>query len=289
MSDQPEFRAHRWLSKDGLSLYSRVYDAAGSTAAPVLCLPGLTRNSKDFEDLALHLSPRYRVICPDLRGRGLSAPDPVWQNYHAGTYLADLAGLVAGLGVQRLAVIGTSLGGLLAMSLPAFLPGIIAGVVLNDIGPEIDPVGVARIKAYAGKLPPVRSWDEAVAQLRAMYGAAWPGLSDDTWARLARRSYREDATRTPILECDPKVGEALRAAPAAAGDLWPLWAQLGTLPVLAIRGALSDILSASTFARMQREKPDLVPLTVAARGHVPLLDEPECLAAIDALLARVSY
>jgi pimeloyl-ACP methyl ester carboxylesterase len=288
MSGQPEFRAHRWLSKDGLSLYSRVYDTAGSAAPPVLCLPGLTRNSKDFEDLALHLSPRYRVICPDLRGRGLSAPDPVWQNYHPGTYLADLAGLVAGLGVQRLTVIGTSLGGWLAMSLPAFLPGIIGGVVLNDIGPEIDPVGIARIKAYAGQLPPVRSWDEAVAQLRVMFGAALPGLSDDTWARLARRSYREDENRTPILECDPKVGEALRAVPAAAGDLWPLWAQLGTLPVLAIRGALSDILSASTFARMQREKPDLVPLTVAARGHVPLLDEPECLAAIDSFLARVA-
>jgi len=289
MSGQPEFRAHRWLSKDGLSLYSRVYDAAGSAAAPILCLPGLTRNCKDFEDLALHLSPRYRVICPDLRGRGLSAPDPVSQNYHPGTYLADLARLVAGLGLQRLTVIGTSLGGLLAMLLPAFLPGVIAGVVLNDIGPEIDPVGAARIKAYAGKLPPVRSWDEAVAQLREVFGAAWPGLSDGTWARLARRSYREDATRTPILECDPKVGEALRAAPVAAGDLWPLWAQLGTLPVLAIRGALSDILSASTFARMQREKPDLLPLTVASRGHVPLLDEPECLAAIDAFVARVAY
>jgi len=289
MSTQPEFRAHRWLSKDGLSLYSRVYDAAGSAAAPVLCLHGLTRNSKDFEDLALHLSPSYRVISPDLRGRGLSAPDPVWQNYQAGTYLSDLAGLVAGLGVQRLIVIGTSLGGLLAMLLPAFLPGVIAGIVLNDIGPEIDPVGAARIKSYAGKLPPVGNWDEAVAQLRVLFGAAWPGLSDETWARLARRSYREDATRTPVLECDPKVGEALRAAPAA--DLWPLWAQLGasTLPVLAIRGALSDILSTSTLARMQREKPDLVPLTVAARGHVPLLDEPECLAAIDAFLARVAY
>jgi pimeloyl-ACP methyl ester carboxylesterase len=288
MSGQPEFRAHKWLSKDGLSLYSRVYDAAGSAAPQVLCLPGLTRNSKDFEDLALHLSPRYRVICPDLRGRGLSAPDPVWQNYHPGTYLADLAGLVTGLGVQRLTVVGTSLGGLLAMSLPAFLPGVIGGLVLNDIGPEIDPVGIARIKGYAGQLPPVRSWEEAVAQLRVMFGAALPGLSDDTWARLARRSYREDATRTPILECDPKVGEALRAAPAAASDLWPLWARLGTLPVLAIRGALSDILSASTFARMQREKPDLVQLTVAARGHAPLLDEPECLAAIDAFLARVA-
>ena len=242
------------------------------SAAAVLCLPGLTRNSKDFEDLAPHLSPRYRVICPDLRGRGLSAPDPVWQNYHPGTYLADLAGLLAGLGVQRLAVIGTSLGGVLAMLLSTFLPGVIAGLVLNDIGPEIDPVGAARIKAYAGRLPPVRNWDEAVAQLRVAFGAAWPGLSDDTWARLARRSYREDATGTPILECDSKVGEALRAVPAATGDLWPLWAQLGTLPVLAIRGALSDILSASTFARMQHEKPDLIPLTVAARGHVPLLD-----------------
>jgi len=226
---------------------------------------------------------------PNLRGRGLSAPDPVWQNYHPITYLADIAGLVAGLGARRLAVIGTSLGGWLAMSLPAFLPGIVAGVILNDIGPEIDPVGIARIKSYAGNQPPVLNWDEAVAQLRVVFGAAWPGLSDDTWTRLARRSYREDATRTPILECDPKVGEALRAAPAVARDLWPLWAQLGTLPVLAIRGVLSDILSASTFARMQREKPDLVPLTVAARGHMPLLDEPECLAAIDAFLARLAY
>ncbi len=281
-------RAHRWVSKDGLSLYSRVYDQAGPAAASVLCLPGLTRNSKDFEDLAMHLSPRYRVICPDLRGRGLSAPDPVWQNYHPGTYLADLSGLVAGLGVQRLAVIGTSLGGLLAMLLPTVLPGVIAGVVLNDIGPEIDPIGVARIKAYAGRLPPVRNWDEAVAQLQLVFAAAWPGLSDDSWARLARRSYREDATGTPILECDRKVGEALRAAPAAAGDLWPVWAQLGALPVLAIRGALSDILSESTFARMKGEKPDLVQLTVAMRGHVPLLDEPECPAAIDTFLAQVA-
>jgi len=289
MSGQPEFRVHRWLSNDGLSLYCRVYDAAGSGSATVLCLPGLTRNSKDFEDLAPHLSQRFRVICPDLRGRGLSAPDPVWQNYHPRTYLADVASLVAGLGVQRLAVIGTSLGGLLAMMLPAVLPGMIAGVILNDIGPEIDPIGAARIKGYAGKLSPVRSWDEAVAQLRVVFAPAWPGLPDDTWARLARRSYREDATGTPILDCDPKVGEALRAAPAAARDLWPQWAQLGTLPVLAIRGALSDLLSAPTFARMQREKPDLVTLTVATRGHVPLLDEPECLAAIDAFLAQLAF
>jgi pimeloyl-ACP methyl ester carboxylesterase len=287
VSGQPEFWEHRWVSRDGLALYSRVYEGAGPAAGAVLCLHGLTRNSKDFEDLALHLSGRYRVICPDLRGRGRSACDPTWQNYRPGTYLADLAELLASLGVKRFAVIGTSLGGLLGMLLPAFLPGLVAGVVLNDIGPEIDPVGIARIKAYAGKLPPVRSWEEAVLQLRGAFGAAWPGLSDETWARLAHRSYREGALGAPVLDCDPMVGEALRAALAAPADLWPVWSQVGDLPVLAIRGALSDFLSASTFARMLREKPDLVRITVAARGHMPLLDEPECVAAIDSFLARI--
>jgi pimeloyl-ACP methyl ester carboxylesterase len=289
MNDAPEFRVHQWVSDDGRTLYSRVYDRAGSAARAVLCLHGLTRNSKDFEDLARYLSSRYRLICPDLRGRGLSEYDPQWQNYKPATYLADIAGLLTGLHVRRVSVIGTSLGGLLAMLLPAFLPGAITGVVLNDIGPEVDSAGIARIRTYAGKLPPVASWEEAVAQLRLVFSAAWPGLSDETWSRLVRRNYREDATGTPVLECDPQVGEALRSAPATAGDLWSVWAQLSDLPVLAIRGALSDLLSASTLARMQREKPNLTTLMVAERGHVPLLDEPECLAAIDTFLARLPW
>jgi pimeloyl-ACP methyl ester carboxylesterase len=287
MRDAAEFYVHRAVSDDGLTLYSRIYDRAGSAARTVLCLHGLTRNSKDFEDLAQYLSRRYRVICPDLRGRGLSDYDPRWQNYKPAIYLADIARLLTSLSVRRVSVIGTSLGGILGMRLPQLLPGAIAGVVLNDIGPEVDPVGIARIRTYAGKLPPVASWDEAVAQLRLVFNAAWPGLPDETWKRLVRRNYREDATGTPVLECDPQVGEALRAAPA--GDLWPLWGQLGDLPVLAIRGALSDLLSASTLARMQREKSDLATLTVAERGHVPLLDEPECLAAIDTFLARLAW
>jgi pimeloyl-ACP methyl ester carboxylesterase len=287
MNDTPEFRGHRWVSDDGLTLYSRVYDRAGSAARTVLCLHGLTRNSKDFEDLAEYLSPRYRVICPDLRGRGLSDYDTRWQNYKPAIYLADIAGLLKSLDIPRVSVIGTSLGGILGMLLPALLPGAITGLVLNDIGPEVDPVGIARIRSYAGKLPPVAGWDEAVAQLRLVFTGAWPGLSGETWQRLARRNYREDATGTPVLECDPQVGEALRAAPA--GDLWSVWAQLGDVPVLAIRGALSDLLSASTLARMQREKSNLAILTVAERGHVPLLDEPECLAAIDTFLARLAW
>lgn len=286
--NEPQFRVYRWQSKNGLSLYSRVYEKAGPDAPAVLCLPGLARNSKDFEDLALHLSPHYRVVCPDLRGRGQSEHDPVWQNYEPGAYLADLAALVAGLGIERLVVIGTSMGGLVGMMLPAVLPGRVVGLILNDIGPEIDPAGAARIRNYMGKLPPVRNWDDAVTQLRTLYTYAWPNLSDEMWVRIARRTFGEDANGVPAAEYDPKVGDALRATPESAGNLWPVWAQLHALPVLSIRGELSDILSATTVARMQREKPDLVAITAASRGHVPLLDEPECVEAIDAFLARVA-
>jgi pimeloyl-ACP methyl ester carboxylesterase len=282
-------REFHWPSADGLDLYCRVYDAAGAEAPAVLCLPGLTRNSRDFEALAPHLAGRYRVFCPDLRGRGHSARDPVWQNYQPATYVADLTALLRALGLRRVAIIGTSLGGLLAMILGSVAPAAVAGIVLNDIGPEVDPAGVERIRSYAGRLPPVRNWGEATAQLRLVYGAAWPNLPEPRWAELARRGYREDPSGVPVPDVDPGVGEAIRAAPAAPAELWPLFATLKTVPALALRGELSDILSAATFERMQREKPDLERLTVAGRGHVPLLDEPECLAAIDAFLARLDF
>ena len=144
-----------------------------------------------------------------------------------------------------------------------------------------------RIKQYAGRLPPARTWNEAMAQTRAVYGDAWPGLAPDRWATLARRGYREDAAGMVELDADPNIGEALRAAPAATLDLWPLWSALRHVPMLAIRGAHSDILSAAVFARMKRENPDLQQLEVANRGHVPLLDEPECIAALDEFLRRI--
>jgi pimeloyl-ACP methyl ester carboxylesterase len=289
MSARAAFRDQHWATADGLELYARVYEEAGDRAPAVLCLPGLTRNSCDYEDLAAHLATRYRVVCPDLRGRGRSARDPAWQNYQPATYVADLLALLQTLGLRRVAIVGTSLGGLLAMVLASVAPPSVAGVVLNDIGPEIDPVGAERIRSYAGRLPPVRDWAEAVAQQRLLFGAAWPNLSDARWAVLARRAYREDASGTPVLDADPGIGEAVRAAPPQPGGIWPLYGALKVVPTLAIRGALSDILSAATFDRMQLEKPDLVRLTVAGRGHVPLLDEPECLAAIDAFLGRLEF
>jgi acyl-CoA synthetase (AMP-forming)/AMP-acid ligase II/pimeloyl-ACP methyl ester carboxylesterase len=287
-TDAP-FREVYYVSADGLRLYTRVYETAGAGAPAVLCLPGLTRNSRDFEVLASHLAHRYRVLCPDLRGRGYSARDPNWQNYQPPTYVADVLALLKALAVPRVAIIGTSLGGLLAMMLAANMQERVAGIVLNDIGPEIDPAGLARIRGYVGQLPAVGTWPEAATQLRSVFGSAWPDLDDAAWLRLARRSYREDASGTPVLDCDPAVGNVLRSAPTQPADLWPLWAALGPVPALAIRGERSDILSVTTFERMQHEKADLVRQTVARRGHVPLLDEPDCLPAIDAFLARLDY
>jgi pimeloyl-ACP methyl ester carboxylesterase len=276
-----------WHSHDGLRLYARVYDGPRSAAPTVLCLHGLTRNSRDFEDLAPHLQRRYRVIVPDLRGRGFSARDAQPQNYQPGIYVQDVLALLGTVVAPRVAVIGTSLGGMLAMMLGFSHPDRIAGIVLNDVGPEIDPVGVERIKQYAGRLPPALTWSEAEAQTRAVYGEAWPGLAPDRWTALARRGYRENAAGIVELDADPNIGEALRAAPATALDLWPLWRALRKVPTLAIRGERSDILSADTFARMKTENPDLQQLEVANRGHVPLLDEPECIVAIDAFLSRI--
>jgi pimeloyl-ACP methyl ester carboxylesterase len=276
-----------WQSHDGLRLYARVYAGPGAGAPTVLCLHGLTRNSRDFEDLAPHLQRRLRVIVPDLRGRGFSARDPQIQNYQPGIYVQDILALLGTLGAPRVAVIGTSLGGILAMSLSFSQPGRIAGIVLNDVGPEIDPVGIERIKQYAGRLPPARTWSVAVAQTKDMFGDAWPDLKPDRWPVLARRGFREDAAGVVEVDADPGIGEALRAAPAATLDPWPLWKALRDVPTLAIRGARSDILSAATFARMKSENPGLQQLEVANRGHVPLLDEPECIAAVDAFLSRI--
>ena len=282
-------REQRWSSFDGLTLFSRVYETAGPAAPAVLCLPGLTRNSRDFERLAPHLATRYRVICPDLRGRGLSQRDSHWRNYHPRVYLQDLQRLMEVLKLTRVGIIGTSLGGLLAMLLAAGAPRAVTGIVLNDIGPEADPRGIERIRGYTGKLPPVRTWAEAVAQFRAVNGAAWPDLSEEQWSVVTRRSYREDASGTPVFDSDPLIGEAIRAAPAAPPDLWPLFAQIRAVPMLLIRGALSDLLSAAIVERMQRAKPDLESLTAEQRGHAPLLDEPGVVPAIERFLARLAF
>ena len=267
-------------SSDGLTLFYRDY-AAERSGTPVLCLPGLTRNSRDFEDLARHLSRERRVLAPDLRGRGYSAHDPEWRNYHPGTYIADVFALLDRTGVGRVVVIGTSLGGIIAMGMAVRDSARLAGVVLNDIGPEIAPAGLARISAYTGRLPLVNDWEEAVMQTKTVYGEWWPGLSDEEWLKMARRAYREGDDGVPRLDIDPAIGRAVREVGPQTGDPWAAFDALRALPTLVLRGERSDILSEETLAQMRNRKPDLVTVTVARRGHVPLLDEPESLGAIE--------
>jgi len=277
------WRTLSFVSSDGLTLSYRDYRGpSSSTAAPVLCLPGLTRNARDFEALALELARTRRVLSPDLRGRGLSAYDPKPAHYHPGTYLQDVLALLAAAAAPRVLAIGTSLGGLLTMLLAGARPGALSGAVLNDIGPLIEEAGLARIRGYVGKSAPMRSWEEAAEACRAANGAAFPDLDDAAWLDFARRCCVATPEGDVRFDYDPRIAEPFAgsgAAPATS-DPWQLWAPLAGVPTLVIRGAQSDILSAATLAEMLRRKPDTLAVTVPHRGHAPQLDEPVALAAI---------
>ena len=277
--------ARTFESDDGLTLYYRDF-GADQPGTPVICLPGLTRNSRDFEDFATRLEDRRRVLTPDLRGRGFSDYDPNWQNYHPLTYVNDTWRLLDTLGIERVIVMGTSLGGLCAMAMSMLDNKRIAGVIMNDVGPEIAAAGLERVQEYTGRLPPVGSWDEAIAQTKEIYGAWLPGLSDEMWETMARRAYRED-DGVPRLDFDPNIGRAVREVGPQKGDPWALFASLRDTPVTLLWGVDSDILTRDIWERMLEIKPDLEVVPVADRGHVPLLDEPECIAAIDRMLEAV--
>ncbi|MGB5491862.1 MAG: alpha/beta hydrolase [Woeseiaceae bacterium] len=278
--------AQFFKSQDGLKLHYRDF-GCDKPGTPIICLPGLTRNSRDFEDIANYLGDRRRVITPDLRGRGFSDHDPEWRNYHPGTYVQDTWTLLDALGIDQVIVIGTSLGALIAMAMSAQRPERIAGVVINDIGPEINPAGLARVQEYTGRIPPVKTWEEAARQAKEIYGQWLPGLSDDDWRKMAWRGYRENAEGIPTLDIDSNIGEAVRNVGPQKGDPWELFDTLKNTPVLLLWGLMSDILTEDIVDKMKARKEDLEVVSVPDRGHVPLLDEPECLAAIDSFLQRV--
>ena len=290
------FESRTYSAQDGLRLFYREYgdvasdrtpsDLTPPNLTPIICLSGLTRNSADFHDFALRFSPHRRVIALDYRGRGRSAYDPNPQNYRAGVYASDLLHLLMAANISRAVVVGTSLGGLLAMSLAAQRPAVLAGVVLNDIGPDIDGTGSDNVSQYLAADMRPRTWDEATAMVKDISSDAAPDFSDAQWMALTRRSFREDENGNIRVDFDPAVGAAfLKAEPLP--DLWPLYGGLRHVPVLAIRGAISDMLSSATFDRMAEIKPDLVRITVPNRGHVPWLDEPECVAALDTFIPNL--
>jgi len=279
------YREHRFTAQDGLSLYYRDYGDPLSAQVPVLCLPGLARNSKDFHRVAARLGEARWVICPDYRGRGRSAYDPDSDNYQPGTYLNDLHHLLAAAGLHRAVVIGTSMGGLLACAMGAAMPGALAGVVLNDIGPDIGDDGFGRIMDYLGTDNPQPDWDSAIRSFKALL----PNLSlrtEEDWRAAAEATWVAGEDGMLHYDWDLHIIDPL-VKKHPLPDLWALYRSLRHLPVLAIRGGVSDLLLPATFERMAAEHPDLERVTIEGVGHVPSLTEPEAEAAIDRLLARV--
>jgi len=281
---RPEFTEHRYAADDGLSLYYRDYGDATWTSTPVLCLSGLTGNSLDFHDLATHLTAGgRRVIATDYRGRGRSSYDPEWRNYRAEVHLADIQSLLAALNLHRVVLVGTSFGGILSMALAVLRPTALAGVILNDVGPDIDPNGLARIASYVGTPITHASYADAARHQMHLFSPAYPDLDEAGWLKMARRSYRQSADGALEINYDLNLGKAL-AVSDPTPDLWPYFRALADTPCLALRGELSDILHSDTFDRMAAEVPQLVRATVPNRGHIPLLDEAICTEVIDAFL-----
>ena len=283
-----------WHSEDGLRLHFRDYAGAGDgKRPPVVCLPGLTRNARDFAALAQHLaSPDgggWRVLCPEMRGRGRSEYAKDSATYTPFHYVRDLLALLDQQGIVRVAIIGTSLGGLMAMILAATAPERLAGVVLNDVGPVLEPGGIAKIAAYVGADPRFASWEAAAEAQKALLGAAFPGRGDASWMASVHRTMIEDADGTIRFDYDPEIAAPFKAAgDAPLPDLWPMFDALGQAgPLLFLRGALSDLLSADSFAQMQSRLPQAMTAVVQGAGHPPALDEHEAAAAITSWLAQV--
>jgi len=267
------------------------YQDTGGAGPAVLCLAGLTRNARDFAGLAAHLAPLYRVLRLDARGRGLSewagewAGDPVAE-YTVPVEAGDALALLDHLGVARAAIVGTSRGGLLGMMIGATAPRRLSCLVLNDIGPVIEPRGLDNIMGYLGVEPKAASFEALAVVLERAMGAEFPDLSPRQWRGFARTIYRDEGGR-PRLSYDARLRDAVEAAlQGVPADLWALFDALARLPILTIRGGNSDILSAETLAEMVRRRPDMARVTVPNRGHAPFLDEPAAVAAIDEFLAR---
>jgi len=286
MTATPVFTPHRYRSACGrLDLYARLYPGKGET---LLLMHGLTRNSADFEPLVPYLAGRYRLVVPDQRGRGLSDWDSDPANYRPDLYCADMFALLDGLGVERAGLIGTSMGGLMAIGMHAMQPERVSAIVLNDVGPTLEPAGLARIQSYVGPSGPFASWRQAADSCAAINARAFPDFGLADWLAFAHRTCRQEADGTVRFAYDPAISESMKGEQPGTVpvDLWSLWDLLSALPVLVLRGALSDLLSAATVEQMaQRHAGPFGAVEVPRRGHAPLLDEPTALAALPPFLA----
>ena len=284
------FVERRWKSPDGLDLFARDYSAGpGPARPPVIAIHGLTRNSADFEAIAPLLAQAgRRVLALDVRGRGRSdrAPDPM--TYTPDVYAKDVLALMDQAAIDRAVFLGTSMGGLITMAVTALKPKAVVAAILNDIGPEVAPEGLARIAAYSGQPVEIGSWADAAAYAKRINAVAFPHYADADWDAFARRIFREQPNGDIGLDYDPDISVPIRAAGAKAlvPNLWPYFRRLARKkPTLLVRGATSDLLSAGIAERMKKAAPSMAHVEVPGVGHAPMLDEPEAKAAIFEFLA----
>ena len=271
---------------DGLTLHYRDYPGP-SGKPPLLCLHGLTRNARDFADFAERHSPVWRVLTLDFRGRGSSGYDPLPARYNPLTYAKDVLQLLDQLMIEKAVFVGTSLGGLVMMTIAAMAPNRIAASILNDVGPDVDVAGVERILTYVGKDKRFKTWDEAAEAIAENYGASFDRYTHDDWVRMAKRNCREEKGEIRF-DYDMAIAEPFKTTgPVPRVDLWPLFEALGKKPLLVVRGSKSDLLTEATVARMQEVAPQMKLATVAGVGHAPELNEPEATIAIDEFLAKI--
>ena len=284
-----EWRDITFSARDGLRLHARHYPAPGSTRRPVLCLAGLSRNCRDFHHLAAQLSApsetAREVYALDSRGRGLSEHDRDWRNYSVLVEVNDALDFMTARNLHGAAVIGTSRGGLIAMMMAVLRPSAIAAAVLNDIGPVIERDGITRITAYIGRMPVPADWDEATRVVYEMNKRYFPAVPAEDWAEQARAWFNDDGGR-PAPGYDPNLAKACALGEEPIPELWPQFEALGPIPVLAIRGEHSDVLSAKTLEEMRARHPRLETFTVRGQGHAPLLKDGPTQSAIQAFLRR---
>ena len=271
---------------DGLRLHYRDYPGS-SGKAPLLCLPGLTRNARDFADLGERYSPDWRVLALDFRGRGRSEYDPLPHRYTAPTYAADVVQLIDQLGIGQAVFVGTSLGGLVTMIVAAMAPQLIAGSILNDVGPELNGAGLDRIRTIVGKDVRFGNWDDAADAVAANNRHVPEHYTHADWVKAAHRVCREDEAAI-VFDYDMAIAKPFEAQGAVPKvDMWALFQALAQKPLLVVRGERSDLLSADALEKMHSAVPDMKSVTVAGVGHAPTLDEPEAVAAIDRFLAAL--
>ncbi|WOE75956.1 alpha/beta fold hydrolase [Alterisphingorhabdus coralli] len=283
-SAQAEWEDGYWWSNDGLRLHFRDY-AGPDDRPPVICMPGLTRNARDFEAVAARLAGDWRVICVEQRGRGESAyaKDPM--TYNPLTYVQDMEALLAQEKIEQFISIGTSLGGLMTMLLASMRPGRVVGALLNDVGPDISPEGLERIREYVGQGRSFPTWMHAARWLSELQGPVFPDFELDDWLVMAKRTMKLSGSGRIVLDYDMKIAEPFQVPGGEAGvDLWPTLAALAQTPTLVVRGETSDIFAPETADKMLTVLKRGRLVTVPNRGHAPTLEEPEVEHAIDALL-----